>query len=158
MEEQRIAREVAKRSKQREVTVFELQPGPYQLGGEINVPLHYPSNDDTILKDCKFHHWQGATAALLESPTFAEDSRLKPCLTKGKLKVKFIPDSPEEFALDCAKMSRIKFDVVVNLAEELSPQRTTCHLMEFTDEEAILSAARERIEARLRKLRSERLR
>lgn len=152
MEEQRIAREVAKRSKQREVTVFELQPGPYQLGGEINVPLHYPSNEDIVLKDCKFQRWQGATAALLESPTLGEDSRLKPCLNKGKLKVKFIPDSPEEFALECAKMSRIKFDVVVNLAEELSPQRITCHLMKFSDEKAIINAAGERIEARLLKL------
>jgi len=153
-EEPRIAREVAKRSKDKEVTVFELQPGPYQLGGEINVPLHYPSREDIILKGCKFHRWLGTTHALLESPTFEFDSRIKPCLAKGKLKIKFLADSPEELALDCAKISRTGFDVVVNLAEELSPQRTTCHLMSIVDEEAIIHSAKERIKARLLKLAS----
>lgn len=155
MEEQRIARGVAKRSKDKQITVFELQPGPFQLGGEINLPLHYPSGQDIILKGCKFHRWQGATQVLLESPTFVDDNRLKSCLNQGKLKVKFLPDSPEEFVLDCAKMSRLRFDLIVNLTEELSPQRIICHLMGFTDEETIINTAKIRIEARLLKLRGE---
>lgn len=155
MEEQWIARGAAKRSKDKEIRIFELQPGPSQLGGEINLPLHYPSSQDIILKSCKFHRWQGTTQALLESPTFENDNRLTPCLNHGKLKVKFLPDSPEEFALDCAKMSRVRFDIVVNLTEELSPQRVICNLMGVTDEEAIINAAKVRIEARLLKFRNE---
>lgn len=66
--------------------------------------------------------------------------------------MKFFPDSPEEFALACAKMSRVRFDVVVNLTEELSPQRIICHLMGFIDEDKIINTAKTRIEARLLKL------
>jgi hypothetical protein len=80
-------------------------------------------------------------------PAPADYPDLGSLLKDGKLRVRVAKDSHEALLLKCADLSRILFDVDVNLGEDLSPKKIDPAVTLLHEPERILEEARVRIVA-----------
>lgn len=145
-DDERIAREVAKRARGN-LTLFELPTGPEEIGGQHNVPTYFPARQNLRLRSCQVVGWPTQSRAILALPASANCPSVGSLVRDGKLKVRVAKDSQEALLLKCADLSRILFDVDVNLGEDLSPKKVDPAVMLLHEPERILEEARIRIVA-----------
>lgn len=145
-DDERIAREVAKRARGN-LTLFELPTGPEEIGGQHNVPTYFPAKQNVTLRSCQVVSWPAQFRAILAVPSSANCPSLSSIVKDEKLKVRVAKDSHEALLLKCADLSRIPFDVDVNLGEDLSPKKIDPVVTMVHEPLRILEEARIRIEA-----------
>lgn len=145
-DDERIAREVAKRARGN-LTLFELPTGPEEIGGQHNVPTYFPARQNMTLRSCQVVAWPAQARVILALSAPANCPTLDSLLNRGTLKVRVTKDSHEALLLKCADLSRILFDVDVNMGEDLSPKKIDPVVTMVHEPGRILQEARIRIEA-----------